>query len=101
MKLTDLDPWWAIWQKLDTGKEPAGINDAHGVAFTCPVCKGHTIICWKPEVPQTVTPKPGRWNMHGTGFDDLSLEGTTSNSVKIEGRCNAHFFIIQGRIDLC
>ncbi len=101
MKLTDLDPWWSIWQKLETGKEPSGIDEAHGVAFTCPVCKKHTIICWRPIVPKDVTPGPGRWNMHGTGFEDLSLEGDGSNSVRIHGRCKAHFFIVQGEIEIC
>jgi hypothetical protein len=84
------------------------IVDADGVEFLCPVCfvtnhgrvGTHMVICWQPNVPQTRSPKPGRWNLVGSSLDDLSLVAGSS-SVKLEGGCNAHFFVEHGQIRLC
>ena len=81
------------------------IGAANGVMFKCPVCfienggpQGtHHVICWSPEVPQTVRPKPGRWQLIGTSIDDLSLVAGSS-SVALQGGCAAHFFVENGQI---
>jgi hypothetical protein len=79
--------------------------EADGIFFLCPVCfvtnQGrvgtHGIICWKPHVPQTMPPGPGRWDFQGTGLQDLTLVAGSS-SILLKGGCNAHFFIRNGEI---
>ena len=78
---------------------------ADGLLFLCPKCfkanKGpvgtHSVLCWKPHVPQTMSPKPGRWNITGTGFHDLSLVAGSS-SVKLMGGCNWHGHVTKGEV---
>lgn len=84
------------------------IGEADGVVFLCPKCfeqkggpKGtHSVICWSPKVSQEVGPKPGRWEMHGSGLDDLTLVAGSS-SVQLNGGCDAHFFVRNGRTEMC
>lgn len=84
----------------------ADLREADGVKFLCPVCfqknEGpvgtHSVICWAPSVPQTTRPTPGRWEMLGTSLADLTLSAASS-SVKLEGLCNAHFFVRNGKIE--
>lgn len=79
--------------------------EADGVHFLCPKCfeanRGpvgtHSVICWRPRVPADVSPKPGRWEFHGTSLDDLTLVAGSS-SVLLLGGCAAHFFVRNGRI---
>lgn len=81
------------------------IAEADGVQFLCPVCFSknsgsvgtHSVICWKPSVPQDTSPTPGRWNLVGAGIDDLSLIARSS-SVKLESGCKAHFHVKNGAI---
>lgn len=81
-------------------------DEADGMRFNCPKCwlaKGtdvgvHSVICWKPHVPQTVSPKPGRWNMVGTSFGNVTLVAGSS-SVQLLSGCRAHFFIRSGRVE--
>lgn len=82
------------------------VEGADGVIFMCPKCYEdepvgaigtHSIVCWQPHVGQEHTPKPGRWQLVGTTIDDLSLVADSS-SVKIEGGCEAHFHVRNGRI---
>ena len=91
------------WQEVDN------IQNADGIEFVCPVCLKnnnmhrpgvHSIICWEPNVPQSMNPKPGRWYLNGTGYNDLTLKGLTSDSVLLTGDegCKAHFFITNGEI---
>jgi hypothetical protein len=91
------------WVHVDT------IAEAHGIMFLCPQCFGedppgpvgcHMMICWRPFVPPHVTPKPGRWELVGTGLDDLTLVAGSS-SIKITGGCNAHFFVGGGAVSMC
>jgi len=83
------------------------LAEADGVKFLCPVCFAanggnvgtHGITCWSPTVPQTITPVPGRWEMHGTGLEDLTLVAGSS-SVHLTGPgCGAHFHIRNGNIE--
>lgn len=91
------------YSKVDTPAE------ADGIMFLCPQCykdKGntsvgvHSIICWNPSVPQSMNPKPGRWNLLGTSIEDLTLQNGSS-SVALTGGCNAHFWINNGEIVFC
>lgn len=82
------------------------ISSADGVMFLCPKCfqanggsvGTHSIICWRPRVPDDVAPKPGRWELVGTGIDDLTLVAGSS-SILLTGGCCAHFFIRNGSIE--
>ena len=109
MRLSELRPSFLkyntehSWQRVET------IEEADGVMFACPICftnKGntlvgaHSIICWEPSVPAEVHPKPGRWNLVGTNFEDLSLINGSS-SVLLEGGCGAHFLVKNGNIENC
>ena len=83
------------------------IKNADGVRFLCPKCyitnKGpigtHSILCWQPHIPQDIYPTPGRWNLLGTGIDDLELKAGSS-SVLLTGGCRAHFFVRGGSIQM-
>jgi hypothetical protein len=78
---------------------------ADGVQFLCPTCfqknggpRGtHLVICWRPHISQSMTPRPGRWQLQGTSLEDLTLVAGSS-SVQIKGGCNAHFFVRNGEI---
>ena len=116
MKLTDLEPQFhgapyirddgaTILPHVDT------IKEAHGVRFLCPKCfvdnggsvGTHGVICWGPAVSQDFKPTPGRWNLNGTGFGDLTLTGAgeRTDSVRMisEGGCEAHFHVTNGKIE--
>lgn len=75
-------------------------GEADGIIFLCPVCfernKGpigtHSIILWRPRVPQTTHPTPGRWEFQGSSLGDLTLVAGSS-SVQLLAPCNAHFFV--------
>lgn len=107
MKLTDLEPEFLKVIDEKTRQTVDTIEEADGIDFLCPKCfkdnggnvGTHHVLCWKPQVPQTVSPKPGRWNMLGKGFDDLTLKAGSS-SVVLNGGCCAHFFIREGEIIL-
>ena len=87
MKLTELEPVFLKRESDTTFREVDSIEEADGIQFLCPACyqkeggnKGvHSVVCWSPRVPQTTSPKPGRWNLVGTGFDDLSLVAGSSS----------------------
>lgn len=84
------------------------VAEADGVIFLCPKCftanggsvGTHSVICWRPHVPQTEDPKPGRWEFQGTGLADLTLVAGSS-SVLLQGGCNAHFFVRASEIVMC
>ena len=78
------------------------LGKANGILFRCPACtkqgnSGHHVICWNPSVPQHVPPRPGRWNLRGTGVQDLTLEAGSS-SIQLQTSCNAHFYIREGMV---
>ncbi len=86
--------------------EGVSFDDADGVMFLCPLCfdtnRGsvgtHSCICWRPRVPQTWNPKPGRWEFQGSSLQDLTLIAGSS-SILLLGGCAAHFFIRGGHIE--
>lgn len=110
MKLIELNPEWLHHDENDSTIHHFvdSMDKANGIIFLCPTCftknngeiGTHSVICWNPEVPQTVNPKPGRWSFQGTNFSDLTLIAS-SNSIQLNGGCNAHFFIRNGEIVFC
>lgn len=105
MKLADLDPRF-IRRIDDTLFDfVEEIDQADGLLFLCPACFGanggprgtHSIICWRPRVPLTTSPKRGRWEFEGSGLEDLTLVAGSS-SVLLTGGCRAHFFIRNGEV---
>lgn len=91
-----------LWQRVDS------LSEADGVLFLCPKCFAanggpigtHSVVCWRPHVPQTESPIPGRWQFEGSGLDDLTLVAGSS-SVQLVGGCNAHFYVRGGAIQMC
>ncbi len=110
MRLSELEPQWLKWTDDTHHQIVAAKELADGILFLCPKCiqdkaevarRGiHSIICWNPHIPQTTNPKPGRWNLVGSSFEDLTLTAGSS-SVLLNGGCNAHFFITNGEIRMC
>jgi len=107
MRLLDLEPQFLKITQPDSWSHVGTPGESDGIIFLCPVCfvanKGpigtHSIICWKPNVPKTQTPGPGRWSMTGNGYADLSLvAGSSSVFLTSEGGCKAHFFVENGQI---
>lgn len=128
MMLTDLQPQflkyaptegeWTERQSDGTDKKVTGtihchnyvhqLDKADGIVFLCPVCyalslqkpdKVHSVVCWfTGKVPPELTPKPGRWNPSGTGYNDLTFVEPGPTSILIKGGCDAHFFIRNGEV---
>ena len=107
MKLTELEPQFL--KRVDDVHHQTveTINEADGIRFVCPRClvdKGarpgcHPILCWRPHVPQTTTPIPGRWEFEGVGYGDLTLvAGSPSVHLTSPGGCGAHFYIRNGEV---
>jgi len=103
-KLTELEPQFLKWIDDSHWQCVDSIYEADGVEFVCPLCFElnhcqrpgvHAVICWEPNVPQSTRPRPGRWELHGTGYADLSLVAGSS-SILLTGGCAAHFFIRDG-----
>jgi len=102
MKLTQLDPQFLKTADNHSLKYIDDILQADGILFLCPKCfennngaiGTHSIICWKPHVPQTTVPTGGRWTFEGTSYANLTL----SPSILIKDCCCAHFFIRNGEI---
>jgi hypothetical protein len=108
MRLIDLEPELLKISGHNAWRKGASIVDADGVMFLCPQCfknnngnvGTHMMICWKPYVDPETTPKPGRWNLEGTNFEDFTIAAGPSgqSSVLIQGGCNAHFYIRNGEV---
>lgn len=87
-----------LYQQVDD------LEAAQGIRFLCPACfeanggpvGTHVVLCWFRDkgVPTEEVPKPGRWAVSGTCFDDLSL----SPSVLITSGCRWHGFVRNGAI---
>ncbi len=107
LRLTELEPQFL--KRIDDThfKYVDAIADADGIFFVCPLCfenNGksrpgvHGVICWNPIVPQTTTPIPGRWNLLGTGYDDLTLQAGSSSIQLASDGCKWHGFIRNGEV---
>ena len=74
------------------------IEQADGVMFDCPVCERHSVICWRPHVPLSIPPRPGRWEFAGSGFGDLTLHAGSSSIYLPRTACQAHFWVRGGMV---
>lgn len=109
MKLTELEPKFLKWEDDRHFLMTDEIAGADGLEFLCPVCfkanngpvGTHAIICWTPKVPQSTSPTPGRWNIQGSGYHDLSLVAGSSSVLLNGAPCKAHFFVRSGQIEIC
>ena len=107
MKLEDLEPRWLKITLPDRFMEVDSIAEADGIQFFCPKCfeanggpvGTHMVICWRPRVPSGQKPGPGRWELHGSGYGDLTLIAGSS-SVLLTSGCRAHFYIRNGTIEM-
>lgn len=118
MKLTDLDARFIRYEERDGHvyiHEVDTLDEAQGVRFLCPVCwqanKGpvgtHSVMCWSRSrgVPETATPRPGRWKLDGTGLHDLTLNGDSATdpgggarSVLLYSPCAWHGHVTNGEV---
>jgi hypothetical protein len=103
-----------VWREADRVfmRYVNSIEDAQGIKFLCPKCfaenKGpigtHVVICWSRSrgVPEHAEPKPGRWSLVGTGYNDLTLNGDppgNARSVLLTDGCRWHGFITNGSVE--
>jgi hypothetical protein len=109
-RLKDLDAQ-LLWQ-LTPGEgfrtDAPSLAEAQGIEFLCPKCFAenngpvgtHAVICWfKGKVPDSVSPKPGRWNPSGTCIDDLTFVPPGAFSVLLTGGCGWHGYVKNGSAD--
>jgi len=106
MKLLDLEPSFLKWTGDSNIYEwNVPMAEANGLWFLCPKCfkqnRGrvgtHGIVCWRPSVPQTMSPAPGRWDWQGTSLENLTLVAGSS-SIRLMGGCQWHGFVRNGEI---
>jgi hypothetical protein len=109
VRLTELEPQFLKITHLEgdrwTCRMDASFEDCDGLEFLCPKCWAanngpigtHRVICWKPTVPATISPGPGRWAHTGSGFGDISLVAGSS-SVQLIGGCNWHGYVQGGEV---
>lgn len=107
LRLTELDPQFLKRIDDNNFRHVDSIAEADGVMFICPLCfvnNGkndvgvHSVLCWNPSVPQTTEPVPGRWNLRGTGYEDLTLEAGSSSILLAGEGCGWHGFIRNGEV---
>ena len=108
MKLTELEAKFLKVESTTIRRYVDSIEEADGVIFLCPVCwkknsgpvGTESMICWKPSVPQTISPSGGRWNLVGTGLHDLSLvAGSSSILVRnADGSEHWHGYVKNGEV---
>lgn len=117
MKLAELEAEFLRYEERDGSRYHVpveSIEQAQGVMFLCPKCFAtnsgpvgtHRVICWSRSrgVPESAVPGPGRWSLHGTGIDDLTLNGDPlppeengARSVLLTGDgCGWHGFVTNG-----
>ncbi len=113
MLLKDLTPAFLHCTITVTGEQyhqrVADISLSNGLRFLCPKCfvanQGsigtHQIICWSTTrgAPTNAVPGPGRWKMTGSDFTDLTLTGeASSDSIALQGGCQWHGFVTNGKV---
>lgn len=111
MRLVQLQPRFLRAGSFSSWYEAPTLAEATGVQFLCPKCLQangmsgigvHSIICWSKlrGTPDDLPPRPGRWALDGTSFDDLTLNGELGNSrsVLLTTGCRWHGFITNGEV---
>lgn len=103
-RLLELEARFITYLPKAIGKA-ATLAEADGVLFLCPLCfvrnngpvGTHAVLCWfqgRPAVPPDATPGPGRWQVAGSGIDDLTL--SPSVHLSGEGGCQWHGYVKGG-----
>jgi hypothetical protein len=108
VRLSELEPKFVKRTENGGYAYVDSIDEAEGIDFLCPKCfvanngpvGTHGIICWRPNVPLSVSPGPGRWELRGTNFENLALDASPA-SVKLSAGCKAHFIVGGGAIIPC
>ena len=110
MRLADLRPAWLV--AADTTfrhdfarQRPAQVIGLHHLCPKCWMTNGgetgtHGIHFLTPDAPATMRPLPGRWVLEGDDFGELTAIGATSDSILVEGGCEAHYFLKDGEVTL-
>ena len=109
MKLLDLKPQF-VRHLMRDGQRLMGyvesIDEADGVRFLCPACFAtnggpvgtHSVVCWRRgRVPEELAPGPGRWEITGTGLENLTLSPSVDISAGGRG-CGWHGWIRDGTV---
>lgn len=110
MRLRDLDAEFIRTTGEKSFRRVDMLAEAEGVMFLCPLCfktnggpvGTHRVICWTPAVGPERQPRPGRWSLHGTSIDDLTLNGSVpggARSVLLTDGCGWHGFITNGQAE--
>lgn len=106
VKLLELEP--QFMRVTEPKKRYANVDDlasAQGLLLLCPACftkNGdsnigvHSVLVWFRDrgVPDDEEPLPGRWEVSGTGYADLTLKP----SVHVTKGCMWHGFITAGEV---
>jgi hypothetical protein len=108
INLSSLEPHLLKYIDENTYEYTFNINEADGISFLCPECYDknggaigtHTILCWTPKIPLSVSPSPGRWFIIGTDISNITLE-QSSSSIQLNNGCRAHFFVRNGIVTNC
>lgn len=109
MKLTELEPTFLVIEEPEKCyRRVDEIVGADGVMFLCPKCFAenggsvgtHQIQCWAPHVPLTESPGPGRWELVGTGYANLTLRAGSSSILLTDG-CRWHGLVTNGEVTDC
>lgn len=107
--LTDLEARFIV--ATENGSRPAAdMAEAQGVRFLCPLCYTknggkvgtHSVICWSRKAPEDAKPGPGRWSLHGSSIEYLTLHGDPvggARSVLLIGGCSWHGYVNNGRAE--
>lgn len=103
IKLTNLKAhFMTVWDEKGISKNVDDISLADGLFLLCPGCftngsvGTHAMICWRPHVPQSILPGPGRWEFFGSCLKDLTLKAGSSSIFCQPPGCGAHFFVRNG-----
>lgn len=97
-RLANLDASFVHLESPDGAfREVSTIGEANGVLFDCPKCGRHSVLCWSRSrgVPDGIEPGPGRWEMTGSGLDDLTLSPSIDLSRNGSG-CGWHGWVKNG-----
>lgn len=99
MKLTDLDPNWAVDADIVIGGVKRHYDDRHGMAvsFLCPHCRQTRLAVWFANPIDGLPPTDDAetlWQRSGESFENLTL----SPSVDASKFGHWHGFIRNGEV---
>ena len=96
MKLVDLEP--EFLRHEDQTLVTASFADAQSIWFECPVCRNHHVLVSfadrglaDDQGSRNREDKPSRWEISGTGFDDITLKPS------VDCKC-WHGFVTNGEV---